>query len=111
MTHLSDELQPVVEFAWITGWRMAGEVLKLEWHRVDFKAGEVRLDVGTTKNGDARRFPMTVDLRRLLEAQHAEHLRLKKAGEIEPWVFFRMVADTRGGQKHPQPIRSLRKAW
>ena len=56
-------------------------------------------------------FPLTDDLRRLLEAQHAEHLRLKKAGQIEPWVFFRLVAETRGGQKQPKPIRAFNKAW
>ena len=28
--------------------------------------------------------------------------RLKKAGQIVPWVFFRMVAETRGGPKHPR---------
>ena len=56
-------------------------------------------------------FPLTDDLRRLLEAQHAEHLRLKKVGQIEPWVFFRLVAETSGGQKQPKPIKALSKAW
>lgn len=111
LAHLSEELQPVVEFSWITGWRVSDEVLKMEWRRVDFKAGDVRLDVGTTKNGDARVFPMTANLRRLLEAQHAKHLRLKQAGQIEPWVFFRMVAEERGGEKKPKPIQSFKKAW
>ena len=49
------------------------EVLPLEWRQVDFAAGEVRLDAGTTKNGEGRVFPLTDDLRALLEAQHAEH--------------------------------------
>jgi len=51
--------------------------------RVDFKAGDVRLAVGTTKNGDARVFPMTAALRRLLETQHAKNERLKKAAHVE----------------------------
>ena len=38
-------------------------------------------------------------------------MRLKKAGQIVPWVFFRMVADGRGGEKHPKPIRAFNKAW
>jgi integrase len=111
MAHLSDELRPVVEFAWITGWRVADEVLKMEWRRIDFKAGDVRLDVGTTKNGDARVFPMTADLRKLLEAQHVKHEKLKKAGHITPWVFFRMLAEERGGEKKPKPIGSFKRAW
>ena len=32
-------------------------------------AGEVRLDAGTTKNGEARTFPLTRDLRRVLDDQ------------------------------------------
>jgi integrase len=84
------ELRPVVRFAYITGWRIPSEVLPLEWRRVDFKAGEVRLDANTTKNGDGRVFPMTTDLRRLLQEQHDKHEALKDAGHIEPWVFFRM---------------------
>jgi hypothetical protein len=58
--------------------------------QVDFKADEVRLDAGTTKNGDGRVFPLTADLRKLLTAQHAAHVRLQKAGHIEPSVFWRM---------------------
>lgn len=109
--HLPEPLRPVIEFAYITGWRIASEILRLEWRQVDFMAGEVRLDAGTTKNREGRVFPMTDDLRRLLEAQHAEHLRLKKSGLITPSVFFRLVADTRGGLKHPKPITSFNKAW
>ena len=54
---------------------------------------------------------MTDDLRALLEAQHAEHLRLKQAGQITPWVFCRLVADGRRGPKRPTPIRAFTKAW
>ena len=81
----------------------------MEWRQIDFAAGEVRLDAGTTKNREGRVFPMTTDLRPVLQAQHTEHERLKK--QIEPWVFWRMVADVRGGQKHPKPITSFTKVW
>lgn len=57
--HLSKPLQPVVEFAYITGWRIASEVLPLQWRNVDLKAGEVRLDTGTTRNREGRVFPIT----------------------------------------------------
>jgi hypothetical protein len=38
---------------------------------MDFTAGEIRLDPETTKNRDGRVFPMTGELRVLLEAQQA----------------------------------------
>jgi integrase len=109
--HLPPAIRPVIEFAYITGWRIPSEVLTLEWRNVDFKAGEVRLDPGSTKNREGRVFPFTDDLRRLLEAQHAEHVQLRKAGQVVPWVFFRKVADNRGGEKHPRAIRAFTKAW
>jgi len=111
LSHLAPDLRPVVSFAYISGWRIASEVLPLEWRQVDFDAGEVRLDAGTTKNGEGRVFPMTTELRRLLKSQEAERDQLKKANGIVRWVFWRMVAEGRGGEKKPQPIISLAKAW
>ena len=101
----------MITFAYITGWRITDEVLPLEWRQVDFQAGEVRLEPGTTKNKQGRTFPFTDELRSLLEAQQAEHLRLAKAGHLFPQVFFREVAKGRGGQKAPKRITSFYKAW
>lgn len=80
----------MVTFAYLTGWRTRSEVQKLTWRQVDFKAGTIRLEVGTTKNGDGRQFPMTADLRALLEAQraHADDVQ-RQQGSIIPWVFHR----------------------
>ena len=83
----------------------------LEWRQVDFTAGEVTLDPHRTKSDEARVFPMTADLRALLQAQQVEHARLTKAGHIVPYVFFREVADGRGGEKTPRPVRSFTKSW
>ena len=47
---------------------------------MDFEAGEMRLDAGSTKNGQARTFPMTAEVRRVLEEQQGEADRLKKEG-------------------------------
>jgi integrase len=58
LKHLPVDLRPVVEFAYLTGWRRS-EILGLEWRNVDFRAGEVRLDPGATKNGEARTFPFS----------------------------------------------------
>jgi integrase len=119
LAHLPAPIQPVIRFAAITGWRIADEVLPLEWRQVDFAAGEVRLDVGTTsegrvfttKNDEGRVFPITEELRAVLDTQHAEHLRLKQAGQIVPWVFFRLVAQGRGGATQPKRILRFNKAW
>jgi len=80
--------QPVADFAYITGWRRS-EILSLQWRNVNFEAGYVRLEPGTTKNREARQFPFTSDLRLILEAQKAKHDALAKAGKICPWVFNR----------------------
>ena len=66
---LRPALQPIAEFAYLTGWRVHSEVLPLEWRHVDLKAGTVTLDVGSTKNGEGRTIYLTTALRTLLEAQ------------------------------------------
>ena len=109
LKHLPSEIRPVIEFAYVTGWRVHDEVLPLEWRHIDFTAGEVRLD--RSKNGDGRVFPMTAALRRLLKAQHVARERLKKAGTIVPWVFWRMRAEGRGGTKTPRQIIAFTTAW
>lgn len=109
--HLPTALQPIVEFAYITGWRVDSEILPLEWRQVDFTAGEVRLDPHSTKNGEGRVFPMTDDLRALLEPLHTAYEARQKAGQLAPWVFVRMVAKGRRGPKAPKPIKRFDKAW
>jgi integrase len=111
IAHLPEPLRPVIDFAYITGWRIPSEVLQLQWRHVDFKASEVRLDPETTKNRAGRLIYMTDVLRELLEARYIEHQRLKLKGQIVPWVFFRMVAKGRGGPKEPRRIRAFNKAW
>lgn len=111
LAHLPAEVGAVISFAYITGWRIPSEVLPLEWRQVDFGGGEVRLDPGTTKNGEGRVFPLTVELRKVLQTQHAAYEHLKKQGQVVPWVFFRMVAKGRGGSLQPKPILAFYKAW
>jgi hypothetical protein len=94
-----------------TEWRINSEVLPLDWRNVDFTAGELRLDAGTTKNGEARIFPFTSELRTLLKERDAERKRLKKAGVIMPLVFFRLTAKGRGGPKEARGIKAFKKAW
>jgi integrase len=101
LRHLPSGLHGPVTFAYITGWRIYSEILPLQWRHVDFAAGRVRLDAGTTKNDDAREFPMTRQLRELLERLKADHEALAKEGRICPWVF----------QRKGKPIKGFRKAW
>jgi integrase len=100
--YLSDELQPMVTFAYITGWRMRSEVWPLQWSLIDFQAGIVRLEPGTTKNDEGRIFPFTSELRQLLEAQRTKTDTLQKAkGIIVPWVFHR----------EGKQIKEFRRSW
>lgn len=48
-----DFIRPLVTVAYWIGFRR-GELLKLEWRQVDLETGAVRLDIGSTKNGDGR---------------------------------------------------------
>jgi len=99
---LPPELQRVISFAYITGWRVPSEILTLQWHQVDFDAGLVRLEAGKTKNREGRLFPFTEELRTILQAQWADTAGLqRRTGRIIPWVFHR-----RGVR-----IKSLYGAW
>jgi integrase len=111
-SHLPAPLAAMAEFSYITGWRVPSEVLVLEWRQVDFGAGEIRLDPHQTKNGEGRVFPMTDDLRALLDARRRVTKELERTrGQIIPWVFFRLVAKGRRGPKSPKPIRAFTKVW
>jgi integrase len=87
LRHLPDYVQPPVRFMYETGWRKR-EVLDLKWKNVDFKAGEVRLEPGTTKTGEGRVFPFTAALRQLLENQRERVRRFNyEHGVVVPLVF------------------------
>lgn len=102
LAHLPEPVRPAATFAYITGWRIDSEVLPLEWRQVDFGAGEVRLDPGKTKNGEGRTFPMTRELREVLEQQRAITENLQRQLKIVcPRVFHRSG----------RPIKSFRVAF
>src|SRR5205823_6171679 len=70
-SHLPDGLSHAAQFAFLTGWRLR-EVLDLTWDRVDFDGrGRVWLDGSVTKNGRPRKFPMTTELRSLMDKRKA----------------------------------------
>lgn len=85
--------------AFLTGWRK-GEVLPLRWAQVDWDAGEIRLEPGTTKNGEGRTFPFR-DLPELDELLQFQHDARRQVGRVLPWVFHR----------DGQPLKNIRGAW
>jgi len=102
LAHLPENLQPVYEVAYITGWRVKSEILTRQWANVDFKGGWLRLEPGETKNREGRMFPLTPSLRAVLERQRERTEEVsKETGRIVPWVFHR----------NGRPIKSARRAW
>jgi integrase len=96
-------VRPVIRFAYITGWRVASEILPLTWAQVDRKTWSIRLNAGATKNRRGRTIDVSenLELRELLDALWTDHKALEKAGKIVPWVF------TRRGKR----IKNIRHAW
>jgi len=66
------------------------------------KAGWLRLELGETKNDDGRNFPLTQELRAVLEEQVSKTRALELAtGQIIQWLFHR----------NGEPIKNFRRAW
>jgi integrase len=96
--------QALETLAYYTGWRVAAELLPLEWRQFDLKAGIIRLEPGTTKNDHGRTFKYAEidELVAAIEGLWARHEALERQGIITPLVFCR-----RRGQR----IKSLWKRW
>jgi integrase len=108
--HLPDAFKGPITFACLTGWRIPSEILTLRWKQVDFSAGMVRLEPGTTKNDEGRLFPFGVlpELANLLRAQWEQALSLELAtGQSIPTVFH---WNDRGTIKEIHP-KSLYHRW
>ncbi|MGO8843441.1 MAG: tyrosine-type recombinase/integrase [Methyloceanibacter sp.] len=102
LEHLPEELKPVIQTAYITGWRIASEILTRQKHHVNLQAEWLRLEPGETKNGEGRNFPLTPDLREVLEWQIEKTRAVEQTtGRIIPWLFHRDGI----------PIRDFRGAW
>jgi integrase len=91
---LPEELRGLVTFAYKSGWRYS-EITDLEWSQVDRKQGIVRLEVGTTKNKEARVFYLDEELKEIFKTQFA------KCQLGCPYVFHR------DGEK----VKEFRKSW
>jgi len=83
---------------YVTGWR-TGEVRNLRRRHVSFTDDCIRLDPGTTKNGDGRVFPLCDGLREIFKR------RLEKPGFGDEYVF---TYELRGKRR---PIGDIQKAF
>jgi integrase len=101
LPHLPAELQPVVQFAYITGWRKS-EVLSLTVAQVDLKVGVVQMYVGTSKDRKGRTFYMTTELRKVLQKQLDSVKALQEQGKVVPYVFH---------WSDGSRIKDFRKTW
>jgi integrase len=94
LARLLPELKPhvrsVIRFAAITGWRIKSEILPMRWSQVT--DDEIRLEVGTTKSGAGRAWPLKAhrEVAAIIAEQRAyvEDLQ-RKLGAVIPWVFPR----------------------
>lgn len=104
LAELPEYLRASMTFAYLTGWRLASEVLPLRWSQVDLATGAVRLEPGTTKNREGREFPLAAlpELAEVLTEQRERTREIeRRTDSLIPWVFHR-----RG-----QRIKSFRTAW
>ncbi|MBF0475273.1 MAG: tyrosine-type recombinase/integrase [Deltaproteobacteria bacterium] len=96
---LPDYLKGVATFAYKVGWR-SSEIINLTWKQVDLNQGIVTLDVGETKNDEARTVYLDDELIGIFKAQW--ELRKDKQSII-PSVF-----PNRDGNDQ---IKDFRGAW
>lgn len=94
---LPEYVRPVVTFAYFTGCRR-GEILALKWSQVDLERRSVRLEPGTTKNGEGRSIPLTAELFQVLLSLIQRRRTERPASDL--------VFTCHGG-----PISEFRGAW
>ncbi len=71
-----------------------GEILGLRWKNVSFLDAEIRLDAGSTKNGDPRTIPLAGELLELLKIERQKNITAE-------FLFAH----------NGQPIKIFRKGW
>jgi len=57
----------IATFGFVSGWRVASEVLPLTWNQIDERAKLIRIDPGVTKAGEGRTFPITKALATIMK--------------------------------------------
>ncbi len=97
---LPEYLKGFVTFAYKTGWRMS-EITDLTWPKVDRDNGIVRLEVGETKNDEARTVYLDEELQEVFNGQWEAR---GKSRKLTPYVFPNIagtgrISDFRGSWK------------
>lgn len=91
---LPEYLQPILTFAYFSGWRKS-EILGLKWNQVNLQDGIVRLEPGDSKNDEGRTLYLEPELWELL-------VHLNKVRRIDcPYVFH----------LNGKRMWSFRKSW
>jgi len=93
---LPDYLKSFVTFAYKTGWRVS-EITDLTWNQVDRDNGIVRLEVGETKNDDARTVYLDDELQEVFQVQWENRKNLL------PYVFL--------NEKDTDKVKRFDKSW
>ena len=62
--YLPNDVQDLITFAYVTGWRINSEVLLLKWPQVDLDVRLVRIEPGMAKNDAAAFFPSQRNLKK-----------------------------------------------
>jgi len=96
---LPSYLKPFITFAYKVGWRDQ-EISDLSWDQVDRDQGIVTIEVGETKNDDARTVYLDEELKEIFRQQWEAR---KRNGKLIPYVF-----PNDGGTG---PIVNFRKSW
>jgi len=92
-------LKGFATFAYKTGWRVS-EIRNLTWNKVDLDNGIVRLEVGETKNDEARTIYLDDELKEVFQQQWESR---KESKTLTPYVF----PNTDGNGQ----IKDFRGAW
>ncbi len=96
---LPSYLKGFVTFGYKTGWRVS-EIAGLTWERLDLENGIVRLEVGETKNDEARTVYLDDEAK---EVFHKQRDRRKRAKKLLPFVFLNHKADDK--------VKRFDRAW
>jgi site-specific recombinase XerD len=104
---MPEYVRPVIEMAYETGWRVCSEVLTRQWRHVDMESqpGWLRLEPGEGKTEEGRMFPLTRQLRALLEAQ------LKRSKALQQTLRMRIATVFPRDDGAPVTEKELRAAW
>jgi integrase len=102
LENLPEYLRPVIETAYVTGWRINSEILTRQKRHVDVASGCLRLEPAGTNDKRGRSFPLTAELREVLTRQLERTAELeRRTGQAVSWLFHR----------DGNPIKDFRKAW